>query len=38
VPAGAATNQLSGVGIFDTTGVCPPPRAPSFCESVSFAT
>jgi hypothetical protein len=25
VPAGAATNQLSGVGIFDTTGVCPAP-------------
>jgi hypothetical protein len=25
VPAGAATNQLSGVGIVDTTGACPPP-------------
>jgi hypothetical protein len=26
-PAGAATNQISGVGVFDTTGVCPaPPR------------
>jgi hypothetical protein len=24
-PAGAATNQISGVGVFDTTGVCPAP-------------
>jgi hypothetical protein len=24
-PAGAATNQLSGVAVFDTTGVCPAP-------------
>jgi len=24
-PAGAATTQLSGVGVFDTTGVCPDP-------------
>ena len=24
-PAGAATNQISGVGIFDTTGACPAP-------------
>jgi hypothetical protein len=26
-PAGAATNQLSGVGVFDTTGECPDPPA-----------
>ena len=26
-PAGAATNQISGVGIFDATGQCPPPPA-----------
>jgi hypothetical protein len=26
-PAGAATNQISGVGVFDTTGVCPDPPA-----------
>jgi hypothetical protein len=26
VPAGAATSQLSGVGVFDTTGACPPLR------------
>jgi hypothetical protein len=25
VPAGAATNQISGVGVFDTTGACPDP-------------
>jgi hypothetical protein len=24
-PGSAATNQLSGVGVFDTTGACPPP-------------
>ena len=24
-PAGAATNQISGVGVFDTTGACPAP-------------
>jgi hypothetical protein len=26
-PAGAATNQLSGVAVFDTTGACPDPPA-----------
>jgi hypothetical protein len=26
-PAGAATSQLSGVGVFDTTGECPDPPA-----------
>src|SRR3954452_19279502 len=26
-PANAATNQLSGVAVLDTTGACPPPPA-----------
>jgi hypothetical protein len=26
-PAGAATNQISGIGIFDTAGACPDPPA-----------
>src|SRR6266480_4162747 len=26
-PAGAATNQISGVAVFDTAGVCPAPPA-----------
>ena len=26
-PANAATNQISGVAVLDTTGACPPPPA-----------